>query len=114
MEAHKEPNETEGFVSGDVESASELMDVVEEIRDALDDFKETVKDLINEKSIRQTGLTWMSLEETRGFLKISRKTLFRYRDKKLLTHKIYRHKIYFRSDEVRKLIPNNKIRQNTS
>ena len=83
----------------------QILDFISEIDEAIDKVKETFKDyrpLIN-------GDRWISDREAAEFLKVSRHTLFTYRQKGLLPYVLLCGKILYRERDLEELLQRNYV-----
>ena len=97
--------EKEEWKSGMMVEDEQILDFIREIDEAIDKAKETFKDyrpLFN-------GNRWICDREAAEFLKVSRHTLFAYRQKGLLPYALLCGKILYRERDLEKLLQRNYV-----
>lgn len=78
----------------------------EELRERFGKLEEKVTEMCS--PAEDLGLKkWLDNQEVCGILRISKKTLQVYRDKGILPFSRIRHKIFFKSEDVQKLLESN-------
>ena len=95
----------EEWKSGMMAEDEQILDFISEIDKAIDKAKETFKDyrpLFN-------GDRWISDREVAEFLKVSRHTLFTYRQKELLPYVLLCGKILYRERDLEELLQRNYV-----
>ena len=95
----------EEWKSGMMAEDEQILDFISEIDKAIDKAKETFKDyrpLFN-------GDRWISDREVAEFLKVSRHTLFTYRQKGLLPFVLLCGKILYRERDLEELLQRNYV-----
>ena len=97
--------ENEEWKSGMMMEDEQILDFISEIDKAIDKAKEIFKDyrpLFN-------GDRWISDREAAEFLKVSRHTLFTYRQKGLLPYVLLCGKILYRERDLEELLQRNYV-----
>ena len=97
--------EKEEWKSGMMVEDEQILDFISEIDEAINKVKETFKDyrpLLN-------GDRWISDREAAELLKISRHTLFAYRQKGLLPYVLLCGKILYRERDLEELLQRNYV-----
>lgn len=95
--------EREEWKSGMMVEDEQILDFISEIDEAINKVKETFKDyrpLLN-------GDRWICDREVAEFLKVSRHTLFTYRQKGLLPYVLLYGKILYRERDLEELLQRN-------
>ena len=91
--------------SGMMVEDEQILDFISEIDEAINKVKETFKDyrpLLN-------GDRWICDREVAEFLKVSRHTLFTYRQKGLLPYVLLSGKILYRERDLEELLQRNYV-----
>ena len=97
--------EKEKWKSGMMVEDKQILDFISEIDEAIDKVKETFKDyrpLLN-------GDRWISDREAEDFLKVSRHTLFTYRQKGLMPYVLLCGKMLYRERDLEELLQRNYV-----
>ena len=97
--------ERDEWKSGMMVEDEQILDFISEIDEAIDKAKKTFKDyrpLLN-------GDRWISDREAAEFLKVSRHTLFIYRQKGLLPYVLLCGKILYRERDLEELLQRNYV-----
>ena len=95
----------EEWKSGMMVEDGQILDFINEINKAIEEAKDTFKDyrpLLN-------GERWISDREAAEFLKVSRHTLFAYRQKGLLPYMQLCGKILYRERDLEELLQRNYV-----
>lgn len=97
--------EREEWKSGMMVEDEHVLNFISEIDEAIDKVRESFKDyrpLLN-------GDRWISDREAAEFLKVSRHTLFTYRQKRLLPYVLLCGKILYRERDLEELLQRNYV-----
>ena len=97
--------EKEEWKSGIMVEDGQILDFISEIDEAINKAKDTFKDyrpLLN-------GNRWISDREAAEFLKVSRHTLFAYRQKGLLPYVMLCGKILYREQDLEEFLQRNYV-----
>lgn len=97
--------EKEEWTSGMMVEDKQILDFIREIDKAIEEAKEAFKDyrpLFN-------GDRWISDKEAAALLKVSRHTLFTYRQKGLLPYVLLCGKILYRERDLEELLQRNYV-----
>ena len=97
--------EKEEWKSGIMVEDGQILDLISEIDEAINKAKDTFKDyrpLLN-------GNRWISDREAAEFLKVSRHTLFAYRQKGLLPYVMLCGKILYREQDLEEFLQRNYV-----
>ena len=97
--------EKEEWKSGMMVEDEQILDFISEIDKAIDKAKETFKDyrpLFNDNR-------WICDREAAEFLKVSRHTLFTYRQKGLLSYVLLCGKVLYRERDLEELLQRNYV-----
>jgi hydroxymethylglutaryl-CoA reductase len=78
------------------EESTNLMVVVMDLRNSINEFRDSVIVYVKDKEQQRIDSTWLSTEEAIEFLQVSQKTLYRYRIQNIIEHKKVGKNWYYR------------------
>ncbi len=74
----------------------DLMGAITELHNSIIEFRDTIIAYVKDKEQQRIDSTWLSTEEAIEFLKVSQKTLYRYRIQNIIEHKKVGKNWYYR------------------
>ncbi len=87
---------------------SQLLKNIEELTDSIKTANR-IKDDKKEVSPGDSNNDWLTTEETCKLLKVSKRTLQKYRDELIIPYTQLNRKIYFKRDDIQKMLESNYI-----
>ncbi len=87
---------------------SQLLKNIEELTDSIKTAN-SMKAVKREVNPSDTKNDWLTTEETCNLLKVSKRTLQKYRDELIIPYTQLNRKIYFKREDIQKMLESNYI-----